>query len=315
MSVRYSFVVPIYNDGRLARAFSTEFERVFRDSLSTTDLAPHVELIFVNDGSRDDSEAQIRAVCEDFSFAKSISLSRNFGQHVAVSCGYHHASGEYVGMLNVDMEDPPGEIPSLLELLEGGKYDIVYGLYKKRHVPLGRRITSLGFAHALNWLTGARVPTNVSTLRVMNRTFLNAYNTLKERTRYLPGLESWLGFRHGFVNVRHQSRTVGTSSYSFRTRLLMGIESIVSFSDLPLRFMAMFGFAVALCGFAALGVIVVQKLWLVNYQPGYASTISIIVFLGGLQILVTGLGSIYIGRVLDEVQGRPMYVVREKFRL
>jgi dolichol-phosphate mannosyltransferase len=315
MSVRYSFVVPIYNDGRLARAFATEFERVFRNYLSITELAPQVELIFVNDGSRDDSDAQIRAVCEDFSFIKSISLSRNFGQHVAVSCGYHHATGDYVGMLNVDMEDPPGEIPTLLQLLESGNYDIVYGLYKERNVPVGRRITSKAFAHTLNFLTGARTPTDVSTLRIMNRLFLDAYNSLKERRRYLPGLESWLGFRHGYVFVRHQRRTVGRSSYSFRTRLLMAIESIISFSDLPLRFMAIFGFAVALCGFASLGIIIVQKLWLVNYQPGYASTISTIVFFGGLQILVTGLGSIYIGRVLDEVQRRPMYLIREKFRL
>lgn len=315
MSIRYSFVVPIYNDASLAPAFCNEFARVFRGYLSTAELAPYLELIFVNDGSRDDSEARIRAVCEDFSFAKSISLSRNFGQHIAISCGYHHASGEHVGMLNVDMEDPPAEIPKLLGLMETRDFDIVYGLYETRHVPLGRRITSFAFAHTLNWLTGGKVPTNVSTLRVMNRSFLNAYNTITERRRYLPGLESWLGFRRGYVPIRHQPRTEGKSSYSFRTRLLMGLESIISFSDLPLRVMAFFGFAVALCGFLSLGVIVVQKVLLIDYQPGYASTISIIVFLGGLQILVTGLASIYIGRVLDEVQGRPLYVVREKYRL
>ncbi|MEA2163915.1 MAG: polyisoprenyl-phosphate glycosyltransferase [Thermoanaerobaculia bacterium] len=315
MTIRYSFVVPIYNDGRLARAFAAEFEQVFQQYLSIIDLTSQVELIFVNDGSGDDSDIQLRKVCETFLFAKSISLSRNFGQHIAVSCGYHHASGNFVGMLNVDMEDPPGEIPNLLAVLENGDHDIVYGLYGARNVPFSRRITSLAFAHTLNWLTGARVPTNVSTLRVMNRTFVEAYNSLEERARYLPGLESWLGFKHGYVSVRHQKRKVGRSSYSFRSRLRMAIESVISFSDLPLRLMAMFGFAVALCGFLSLGVIIVQKLWLVNYQPGYASTVSMIVFFGGLQILVTGLGSIYIGRVLKEVQGRPLYVIRSKYRL
>jgi len=315
MAFRYSFVVPIYNDGRLARAFCVEFQQVFRRYLGVDDISNYLEILFINDGSLDDSELQIKAVCDEFPFVKGISLSRNFGHHPAISCGYHHASGEFVGMLNVDLEDPPSEILKLLPLLESGEFDIAYGLYEERHVPWMRNLTSVAFAHILNWLTGSKVPTNVSTLRVMNRRFLNAYNSLKERRRYLPGLENWLGFRHGYVTVQHRQRTDGRSSYTFRTRLLMAAESIVSFSDLPLRIMAFLGFVVAMIGFFALLVILIQKLLLVDYQPGYASTISVIVFFGGLQMLVTGLASIYIGRVLNEVQGRPLYVVREKYGL
>jgi dolichol-phosphate mannosyltransferase len=311
----YSFVVPIYNDGYLAEAFCAEFEAVFRRYLGTDDIAGSVELLFVNDGSADDSEAQLRAVCVKYGFARAIMLSRNFGQHIAVSCGYRHAVGDIVGMLNVDQEDPPSEIPVLLDAMRERGADIMYGLYQERRVSHMQRVTSALFTRTLNWLTGARAPTNMSTLRVMNRRFLDAYNSLVERSRFIPGLEQWLGFKPAYTFVRHQPRRVGGSSYNFRRRLRMATESIISFSDLPLRFAAVFGFCVAAAGLLLIAVLVVQKLFFVRFLPGFTSTISVIVFLGGLQIFVMGLASLYIGRILTEVQGRPLFLVRDTCNL
>nr|WP_255653213.1 glycosyltransferase family 2 protein [Myxococcus sp. XM-1-1-1] len=308
----YSFVVPIYNDGELAADFAAEFERVFRQRLGCTDIQGRAELLFVDDGSRNDSvRLLVEQVVPRFPFVRVIELSRNFGQHVALSCGYQHARGRFVGMLNVDQEDPPDQIPLLLDTLEKGEADIVHGQYQQRHVTWLNKVTSRGFNAVLNWLTGYAVPQDSATLRIMNRRFLDAYNALTEKSRYIPGLEFWLGFRHAYVPIRHQQRTRGRSSYNFRRRLRMATETIISFSDLPLKMASALGMGVALLGLLMALYLVISKLFFVDYQAGYTSTIAIVVFLGGIQIFVVGLASLYIGRVLREVQGRPLYVIRQ----
>ncbi|MBJ6759369.1 glycosyltransferase family 2 protein [Myxococcaceae bacterium JPH2] len=310
--LRYSFVVPIYNDGELAADFAAEFERVFQRHLGQERIDEHAELIFVDDGSRNASvHVLLNDVLPRFKFVRVIELSRNFGQHIALSCGYQHARGQYVGMLNVDMEDPPDQIPALLAHLERGEADIVHGLYEMRDVTWLNRMTSHAFNSVLNRLTGYAVPQNSATLRIMNRRFVDAYNSLTEKSRYIPGLEFWLGFRHAYQPMRHQRRTRGSSSYNFRRRLRMALETIISFSDLPLKMAAALGMGIALVGLLMVLFLVISKLFFVDYQAGYTSTISITVFLGGVQILVVGLASLYIGRILREVQNRPLYVVRE----
>ncbi len=311
--VRYSFVVPIYRDSDQANDFCDEFERVFRGYLGTEDIAPDVELIFVNDDGSASTSATLRAVCDQYPFAKLIALSRNFGQHIALSCGYAHARGQYVGMLNVDMEDPPNQIPTLLTQLENGSVDVMFGLRPIRRGPRFVRATSYLFHWFLNKATGFDVPLNTATLRIMNRKFVDAYNSLNERTRYIPGLEMWLGFRRGYCNIEHVARKRGRSSYNFRNRLSLAFEAIISFSDLPLRFLVVLGMVIALIGFLATFALVIGKIAFVAFRPGYTSTISIIVFLGGVQTLVIGVASLYIGRILKEVQKRPLYVVSDRY--
>ena len=204
--VKYSFIVPIYNDAYLAEEFCQEYLKVFQQHLRVEDIEPHTELIFVNDGSRDDSAETLARLAARFSFVRVINLSRNFGQHIALSCGYRHASGKFVGMLNVDMQDPPDQIPMLLRDIEGTNCDIVFGLRRKRAGSKVDTLTSQFFGVMLNKLTGYNVPLNIATLRVMNRRFVDAYNSLNGSSRYLPGLESWLGFKHGYVDITHQER-------------------------------------------------------------------------------------------------------------
>lgn len=314
--LQYSFVVPIYNDAYLAEDFCREFERVMSAYLARDDISSDVELIFVNDGSTDESSAVLSSLAgKKYSFVRAIELSRNFGQHIALTCGYQHAGGSYVGMLNVDMQEHPDQIPLLLNRIREGDCDIAYGLREARMGSITDRWSSLLFNVVLRRLTGSNTPLNVATLRVMNRRFTNAYNSLSEKTRYLPGLEHWLGFKVGYVGIRHVERQRGRSSYDFRKRLAMAVESIISFSDLPLRMVALAGAITAVIGFVLGLVLMVTWLTGADVQPGYTSTLSIIVFLGGVQILVTGLGSIYIGRILREVQNRPLYLVRQTFNL
>jgi len=308
MEPAYSFVVPVYNDGYLLDEFCQAFAGVFpRESVESA-----VELIFVDDGSAAPTPAQVREVAATYGFVKTITLSRNFGQHIAVSAGYAHAAGRFVGMLNADQQDPPDQIPVLLRALEQGEGDIVYGLRERSAEAWSRRLTSILFNQFLSLLTGYRVPDNVSTLRVMNRRFLEAYLRFEEKSRFLPGLENWLGFAARYVPIAHRPRRQGRSSYNFRRRLGMALEAVVSFSDLPLRIVASVGMLIALVGFALNLVLIIQRLFFVNFQPGFTATVSLIVFFGGLQILVMGLASIYIGRVLKEVQNRPLYIIKEK---
>lgn len=313
--MKYSIVVPIYNDGALAEAFSIEYEKEFKLFLGKEHIEEDTELIFVNDGSKNNSIDYLVKLSAEKKFVKVIDLSRNFGQHIALSCGYNHAKGDYVGMLNVDMQEPPSEIPKLLRFIKENKFDIVYGLADKRKTSFVNRITSKSFAFVLNYLTKSKMPLNVTTLRIMNRKFVDAYNALSEKSRYIPGLETWLGFKHGYMPVVHKEREVGVSSYNFRKRMAMAMESIISFSDYPLRLIVGFGCIVALIGFLLTIFLLISKLFLINIQAGYTTTVSLITFLGGIQIMVIGLASLYIGRILKEVQNRPLYIINETFNL
>jgi len=309
--IKYSFVVPIYNDAYLAEEFCEEYLQVFQRHLGQTDISSQVELIFVNDGSRDNSAEVLAKLPSQFPFARVINFSRNFGQHIALSCGYRHSCGRFVGMLNVDLQEHPDQIPPLLHHVEHTDCDIVFGLRRRRAGSASDTLTSKLFGIVLNKLTGYDVPLDVATLRVMNRRFVDAYNSLTEGSRYLPGLESWLGFKRGYVEITHQERRRGKSSYNFKRRLTMAAEAIISFSDLPLRITALFGFSVVALSFTLTLALVIQKLFFVDIQLGYTSTICIIVFLAGVQLSVTGIGSLYIGRILREVQQRPLYLIRD----
>ena len=313
--IDYSFIVPIYNDGYLAEDFCEEYLKVFQEYLGTSEIASRVELIFVDDGSRDNSAETLERLPARFPFVRIIELSRNFGQHIALSCGYRHATGRFVGMLNVDMQEPPDQIPLLLRHIESTGCDIVFGLRSRRAGRLTERLSSIGFAYFLNKLTGYDVPLNVATLRVMSRRFLDAYNSLAERSRYLPGLEGWLGFRRAYLEIVHRERLRGQSTYNFRRRLMMATDAIISFSDLPLKISIFIGFGVVLLGFLLTLALIVQKIFFAEVQLGYTSTISAIVFFSGVQLFVTGVTGLYVGRILREAQQRPLYVIRHTVNL
>ena len=306
----YSFVVPIYNDGGLAPTFCREFRDVFCKKLGRVKIQNHIELIFVNDGSLDNSGETLDRLVGTFPFVRVVHLSRNFGQHLALTCGYRIARGRVVGMMNVDLQEHPDQIPLLIQKMRAENCDIVFGLRKQRSGSRLDAVTSWVFAILLNKLTGYDTPLNVATLRIMSRRFVDAYNHLRESSRYLPGLEQWLGFKKGYVEIRHQGRCQGKSSYTFLKRLTMAFEAIISFSDLPLRIAVALGFGVVFAGFFLTLALIAQKLFFVNVQLGYTSTICLIISLAGVQLVVVGLASLYIGRILREVQKRPIYVIK-----
>lgn len=308
----YSFIVPIYNDAYLAEAFCLEYQRVFVEYLGKNSIIDDTELIFVNDGSKNNSWQILKGLQPQFDFIKLIDLSRNFGQHIALSCGYQEAKGQYVGMLNVDMQDPPNQIPFLLDILKNEDFDFVMGLREIRHSSFFEKITSKLFNWVLNKATSQNMPINASTLRIMNRKFVDAYNSLNEKKRFIPALENWLGFKHKYIYIKHQARIDNKSSYNFRKRLEMASDAIISFSDLPLKFTIFGGGFVSFVSILFILAVIVSKIFFTEFLPGYVSIVSLITFLFGIQMIVIGIMGLYIGKIWYQVQDRPFYLIREK---
>ena len=309
----YSIVITIYRDGYLAEACCAELERVFRGLLGRDDVSSGLEVIFVNDGSPDDSLAQLLEVQRGHAFVRVIELSRNFGQHRAIACGFHAARGRYVLRMNVDMQDPPSEIPKLVAEMACGEYDLVVGCYAVRNSPLANKVTAFLYFELYRLLTGLEVPQNSSPLRIMNRAFIDAYNGLTEKSRFPQGLDQWLGFRHRYVEIEHRQRADGKSSYNFRSRLNLAVNGLLYFSDRPLKLVTLFGTCVALVG-VALGLFIVgAKIAGQDFLPGYASLAAIGLLGFGMQVGCIGLLGLYVGKIFDEVQGRPLYVIRKEF--
>jgi len=310
--MKYSFVVSIYNDGYLAEAFCAEFQRVLRDYLGKQEIAEETELIFVNDGSCNDSLNLLKRAAARYGFVKVIDLSRNFGQHVAMICGYHHAIGQYVGRLNVDMQDPPGEIPQLLDIIKRGDCDIVIGVQRDRQSKWLDRVTSRFFVWFFNLLIGGKVPHSTAALRVMTRQYADNYKRINDKAPFLQGLETWFGYRVKYVPTDHQKRSDKNSSYTFVRRLKLALNASIAFSDRPLKYVVYLGLIIGLIGFAGLLLILLRQVFYADLLAGYSSTLAILLFCSGVQILVIGLSGLYIGKILSQVQGRPLYLVREK---
>ena len=298
-----SIVTPIYKDHYLVANFVSEIKKI--DSLIIG------EIIFVLDGGEED-ELFFEKFSENEPLVKCVYFSRNFGQHIAISAGYEKATGDLICLLNVDQQDSPSDFPKVVEQMLLQKLDIVYGLRDHRKDGWFKSVSSKGFNWLMNKLTGDNIPLNVTTLRVMSRKFIEHYNLLNEKSRYLPGLENWLGFKKGYVSIAHNERTEGKSSYTFSKRINLAINSIISFSDLPLKWTAYMGIIMSFLGFISLLVLMVLKLYLIDFKPGYISTIALILFIGGIQVMVIGLASLYIGRILKEVQARPLYIIKKK---
>lgn len=312
LAVRYSIVIPIYNDGYLAAACCDELTRVFTTLLEPgATLEDTVEILFINDGSPNDSLVDLLVLARQHAHVTVIDLSRNFGQHQAIACGFQAAKGDIVIRLNVDMQDPPAELPKLIETLVSEDADLVVGQYTNRQSPWFDRLTSALYFRAFRFLTGLDVPRHTSPMRVMSRRFIDAYNRLTEKSRFPQGLDAWLGFRQRTVPIAHQPRIDRKSSYTFRKRVALALSGILYFSDRPIKLVAVLGLMLAGIGVLLGIVIIVTKLMGQDYLSGYASLASIGLLTFGVQLACLGVIGLYIGKIVREVQNRPLYLVRE----
>jgi glycosyltransferase involved in cell wall biosynthesis len=299
----FSVVIPIYNE-------EENMVELFARLSSVMGNMGTYEIILVDDGSRDGSWRLIRELHEKDKGVKGISFSRNFGHHIAITAGLDHATGKAIILMDGDLQDPPEEIPKLWERLRSG-YDLVYGIRKEKKDSLVKRLTSWCFWWFINRLSGIEIPRNQTLLRIFDRKVLDALNGMRERARFIHGMIAWTGFRVFLQEVEHAPRTRGVSKYNVLKLFRLAFNAITSFSTFPLRLATYLGLLSAGVGLFYGFYFIYKKIFLGIPVLGYASIIVAVLFVGGVQLLILGIMGEYLGRVYQEVQARPIYIVRE----
>ena len=297
-----SVVVPVFNEGALIRAFYQQL----RDVLSQ--LPGTYEVILIDDGSSDETFSHLRALHAQDPAVKLIRLARNFGHQSAISSGLARAAGEYVAVMDGDLQDPPELLPTMLKRLEDG-YDIAYGVRSiRKEEGWLKRVTSRGFYRLLRAVAEVHIPLDAGDFCLMRRCVVLAINRLPERNRFLRGLRSWFGFRQIGVPYTRGARAGGTTKFTWGKMFRFSLDGIISFSDAPLRLASYMGFLSALLSFCGIGMMLYIRLCTNRSIPGFASITIVVLFLGGVQLMTVGLLGEYIGRIFDEVKQRPLYV-------
>ena len=302
----YSLIIPIYNEEENI----TELYRRIRSVMDR--LEQSVELIFINDGSRDNSLKLIRELQEKDDRVCYLSLARNFGHQIAVTAGLNFARGQAVIILDADLQDPPELIPDLIEKWRQG-YQVIYAQRTKRKKEgWFKRFTAYVFYRLLQQLADVNIPTDTGDFCLMDRRVVDLLNSMPEQNRYIRGLRSWVGFRQTAIQFERDPRFAGEVKYTFRKSFTLAVNSLVSFSKVPLRLSTYLGLCSAF--FAALMALLV--LYWRLYQPhspiiGFAAIMIAILFLGSVQLVCIGIVGEYIGRIYEEVKGRPLYTLAE----
>ncbi len=307
-NIRISIVSPVYRAEKMVHML---VERIVK---SVTTITEDFEIILVNDASPDASWQMIEQECAHDKRVKGINLSRNFGQHYAITAGLHYAKGEWVVVMDCDLQDRPEEIPALYQkALEG--YDIVYARRKQRQDKWLKRMTSRIFNAVLNWLSGSNKDKEVANFGVYSYKVIAEYNKIPEYARSFGSLIRYLGFKTTAIDVQHASRAEGKSSYTLQRMLKLTCDVIISNSNKPLRMAVGLGFGMSALSFLlALYNVVARMIGIISF-PGYTTTVFSIWFVGGLMLFVMGILGLYIGKIFDQVKGRPNYIVRDKLNI
>jgi dolichol-phosphate mannosyltransferase len=301
----YSFVIPVYNEEAVLPALRERMAELLDK------LDGDAEVILVDDGSSDRSKdvmEQIVAADDRFRLA---SFSRNFGHQIAITAGLDLSRGDATIILDADLQDPPEVVLEMARRWREG-YDIVYGVRAGREGETRyKEFTAAAFYRIFRKLSNTEIPVDVGDFRLVDRKALDAFTSMRENNRYVRGMFSWIGFRQTGVTYRREARTAGETKFPTRKMLRFATDGIISFSTAPLRFALKVGFVVSAASIAFGIAALVAKIAGLYKVPGLASLVVLTAFLGGIQLVVLGFMGEYLARVLDEVKGRPLYLIRE----
>lgn len=300
-----SLVVPVLNEGLIIE------ELVQRSLTAISGIAPNVEMILVDDGSTDDTLDRIKALTVADPRVRFVSLSRNFGQQMAITAGLDVALGNTVAIMDGDLQDPPEVIPELYAKYREGAHVV----YAKRRARLNevfwKRWAASIFYRILRSITRIDIPLDTGDFRLISRKVLLRLADMRERDRFLRGQIAWLGFRTDFVLYDRHGRAAGERKYTVRKLMGLALAGIFSFSSVPLRLASLFGFVVSFIAFVIILYALWSKLIRGDVISGWTSLIISTMFIGGVQLLCLGVMGEYINRINQEVRQRPMYVVEE----
>lgn len=299
-----SVVSPVYRAEKIVPHLVERIEN------SIKKITSDYEIILVEDSGPDNSWEVIEEISKVNPRVVGIKLSRNFGQHYAITAGLDHSKGDWVVVMDCDLQDQPEEIEKLYRKAQEG-YPIVLARRHKRKDKLFKRMSSVVFYKTLSYLTGSNFDFTVASFGIYQRKVINSFCLMRENIRVFPILINWLGYETAKVNVDHTHREAGESSYSFKQLFKLGIDIILAFSDKPLRLVTQFG--VILSGLTFLYAAIVFVQYLLGYitVSGYASLIILLSFFSGIIITILGIIGLYIGKIFEGVKGRPLYIVEK----
>lgn len=304
MSVDISIIVPVYKEEATIKPFLLRLEAVLKQ------FNKSYEIIFCLDPSPDRTEAVIAAEIERSSQIKLITFSRRFGQPAATMAGLFYCQGEYAVVIDVDLQDPPELIPILYDKAQEG-YEVVYARRRSRkgETVLKRLISYFGYK-VINKCSDINIPRNTGDFRILSRRVIHELKRLNESHGFLRGLVAYVGFKQSYIEYDRDERYAGHGNYNrFTGSIKIGLNGLISFSSKPLQLMSIVGACVAGFSFILGGWYVFQKLAGFSLTPGLSTTVLVVTFFSGVQLLCLGLMGEYIGRIYDEVKRRPMFIV------
>ncbi len=303
-----SVVSPVY------RAKSIVPELVRRIVVTLSEITEDFEIILVEDGCPEGSWESIAKECEKDNRVKGVKLSRNFGQHYAITAGLDAVSGEWIVVMDCDLQDQPEEIPQLYQKVSEG-FDFIQARRVSRKDKWVKRMTSGLFHSVYKYFSGFKSDQSVANFGIYHQKVIQAVLEMREFSRSFPSLLQQVGFYRGFVDVDHAPRISGESSYSWSKLINLSLDVILSNSNKPLKLTVKLGFIISFFSFLLAIYNVIAQLSGLIKVPGYTSTIFSIWFVGGLILLVLGVLGLYIGKIFDQVKGRPLYLVSDRINL
>ena len=303
---RYSIVVPCYNEEGVLLELHRRLCQVMDQTGETW------EMVLVNDGSNDRTPEIIGELCASDPRVKMIDFARNFGHQLAVTAGLDYAQGDAVIMIDADLQDPPQVILEMIDRWKEG-YEVVYAVRSQRKGESWfKEFTAKLFYRIIFRITDVDIPLDTGDFRLMDRKAVDATRQMRERHRFLRGMTSWVGFRQTGVYYVREERFAGETHYPFGKMFKFALDAITGFSYLPLQLATYLGFGIAgLSALAALAVVFARLFMGATPFFGQATTLVVVLFLGGVQLITLGIIGEYLGRIYDEVKGRPLYIVRE----
>ena len=303
-----SVVVPCYNEEEAIRPFLKEMQKIEKRMQSNV----AVEYLFINDGSKDGTLAVLRSLANDYSNVHYISFSRNFGKEAGLLAGLEEARGDLITVMDADLQDPPDLLPEMYEKIQEG-YDVVgtRRANRKGEPPI-RSLFSKLFYWFANKITDTEMVDGARDFRLMTRQVVDSILTLGEVNRFSKGIFSWVGFKTTYISFENRERVAGKTSWNFFDLLKYSIDGFVNFSEVPLNIATWTGTASFVFSLFAIIFIVIRKLIWDDPVSGWASTVSIILFMGGIQLFCIGILGKYIAKIFLETKKRPVYIVKEK---
>ena len=302
----YSIVIPLLNEEDNIPELYRRLTKVM------SGLGEPYELIFINDGSRDQSLELLKNLCNLDSNVHVINLTRNFGHQRAISAGLEYTRGQAVIVMDGDLQDPPEVIPDFINKWRED-FQVVYAIREKRKEHFLKRFLYHMFYLIINTISRTDMPLDAGDFCLMDRCVVNELVILPEKNRFVRGLRSWVGFRQIGLAYERDARFAGKSKFTLNKLVSLALDGLISFSYLPLRLATMLGFGVSILSLLAAVYYVIKKLTVGLQPPGFATLTVLLLFLGGVQMITIGIMGEYIGHILDEVKGRPTYVVQQVF--